>query len=525
MPEPREPEEEGGGLVWRFPEGYSAEELPKALPELLRRVQAEPPAGRLGPDERPGHDHREDVRWLGDIPPPGLYKVPPVGGSEPLGDDTIVHYTRSTFGDAATVDEQSVIDALPVFARGLPPAEEVMGLALRLEDELLADHQVVEAGGRWRPRTYDPEAFLPGDVLALRYFSLIPSMRRVDSIIAALGSGRWKPGDQDGIDLFWHCRTILSHVNRVQHAASYYLPVQSAQAILASTPPDAELMASIRLPFPAVTVYFGADLEIPPAFQRWSEHLDTSRAQTSRLLEQITDPAYPDPYLPGFGAQPPGTPHQARRDLTQAMRDLGGYLSGVTLLAEEDGSLADQVLWTVATNLDPALADTDLRYDRMRGIIDGYLPASTLAPLAWNLAAAVCWGAWSPPPPPPQLPPADAGKAWRKAWKHSATKKAERRGALAGVRVINLARMTAPTARPKPGEGPHRASPRPHMRRGHWRRSRVGPREGWHYEGRWIAGRMVSLTGGTPEQPGRVVYRLPVPEGTPGAEALDKKEE
>lgn len=463
----------------------------------------------------------DKVTWLGDQPPPGVVRVPRTGYGEELpGGDLLVHYTRSTFGDPSTADEQSVIDALPTRRRHLVPAEQLPLVTLALEDELLADFQLVQAGGRWRPHTYDPEAFVPGDVVALRYFSLHPNLRRVDSILAQWASGQLGPATQDRMDLLWHGRAITSLVKLCQHAAAYYLPVTSAQAILASTPPDAELLAGIRLPFPAVSIYFGADLEIPPPFLRWSEHLDTSRATTARLLDQLTDPVFTDPYQPTLAAQH-GRPHRARRDLTQAMRDLGGHLSGVTLLANEDGTLADQVVWTVATNLDPAMAGTPMEYDRMRGIIDGYLPAATLAPLARNLAAAVCWGAWTPPATPPALPE-PGSRAWRKVFKSGALRRAERRGQLAGVRVIDLARTAAPTRQPGPTDGPGRASPRPHQRRGHWRRARVGPRAGWHYEGRWIPGRMVSLTGGQPQAPGRTVYKLPTPPGTPGAEALDQ---
>ena len=69
--------------------------------------------------------------------------------------------------------------------------------------------------------------------------------------------------------------------------------------------------------------------------------------------------------------------------------------------------------------------------------------------------------------------------------------------------------------------------PAPHSRRGHWRRQRVGPRENWHYELRWIPPTWVGATHGFPadhiyvlparrakQQPDvRAAVRLPKPTG------------
>ena len=123
------------------------------------------------------------------------------------------------------------------------------------------------------------------------------------------------------------------------------------------------------------------------------------------------------------------------------MRELGGYLSGVTLQADGDGRLANHALWTVATNPTPDASQL-AQHDRLRGTAAGCLPAATLRPLASNLAAAVSWGAWTPPRPPVDLPDESGSRPWRKAVNTGAFCRAERAGAYAAVRVLDLDRTT-----------------------------------------------------------------------------------
>lgn len=53
----------------------------------------------------------------------------------------------------------------------------------------------------------------------------------------------------------------------------------------------------------------------------------------------------------------------------------------------------------------------------------------------------------------------------------------------------------------------------PHLRRRHWRRVRVGPRDDWHLEGRWIAPTLVNTNATT--ELAEVLYRLPDPSEGP----------
>lgn len=418
-------------------------------------------------------------------------------------------YQPSTFGDPATAIEHDLLDSLPCLQRWLLPddPEQLTGTAVQLGMRLYQDFQVVQASRRWTLAAPDPLQFAPGDVLALRYLATDPLVRQAIRILQSLDHAL------DAAHLGHHRADLR---NRARHhltlaqvqleAATYFLPVTSAISILASTPPADHLVDAIRLPFPAVSIYFGADLAIDQRFIHWSEGHITQRPATAETMAALYT-------RPGETA--------ATQDIVLAVRELGGYLSGVTLLANDEGRLGDQVLWIVATNPTPDASQL-AQHDRLRGTAAGYLPAATLRPLALNLAAAVSWGAWTPPRPPIDLPSEPGSKPWRKAVNTGAFRRVERAGAFAAVRVLDLDR-TSRRGRPnnaQPGEAT-RVRPRAHDRRGYWNFYRCGPRDQWHYEGRWIPPRRINPDVGE-LVPGRPVYRLPVPEGAAVALGLEE---
>ena len=51
--------------------------------------------------------------------------------------------------------------------------------------------------------------------------------------------------------------------------------------------------------------------------------------------------------------------------------------------------------------------------------------------------------------------------------------------------------------------------------------ARCGPRDNWHYEGRWIPPRRINADVGE-VVPGRPIYHLPVPEGAAVAMGLEE---
>jgi len=81
-------------------------------------------------------------------------------------------------------------------------------------------------------------------------------------------------------------RYSLSLAQVPLEAATYFLPVDSAIGILASTPPTDQPVDAIRLPFPAVSIYFGADLAIDQRFI-FTRPSAASLGTTSVLLREV----------------------------------------------------------------------------------------------------------------------------------------------------------------------------------------------------------------------------------------------
>jgi hypothetical protein len=137
---------------------------------------------------------------------------------------------------------------------------------------------------------------------------------------------------------------------------------------------------------------------------------------------------------------------------------------------------------------------------------------TTLGPLVANLAAAVSWGDWRSLNSDLQLPTTPGTAELRAALRRGQFRRKEPAGAAAGVRVLDDGALSGPPGQPNRGSG---SSPAPHVRRGHRRRQRIGPRGSWHYEPRWIPPSFVTGTG----TPGGTVkvYRLPVPPSGPAS--------
>jgi hypothetical protein len=183
----------------------------------------------------------------------------------------------------------------------------------------------------------------------------------------------------------------------------------------------------------------------------------------------------------------------------------------MVLLASSDGRLHDDVVWLVAANPDPN-RPWPASLDRIRGAVRGWRRCADLGPLADNVAAAVAWGAWRQPPAIAEIPPDLQHNQLRKALKHNSVRVREREGALVGVHVLDLGRTTPaePSANDGQPSAAGRGSPIPHLRSGHFRRVRVGPRAAFHYQVRWIPPVWVQ---GDPDRAAQrlVIRRLPPP--------------
>jgi hypothetical protein len=260
-------------------------------------------------------------------------------------------------------------------------------------------------------------------------------------------------------------------------AALYWIPGASAAACLTSEPPDKELLTRIQLPFPSVLVGFAEPVPLG-ALEDQGEYLvvgghrsERSVGDGDRLLEAVWLTSGPE----GTGVGPVAV------WFLQYGRGL-------------DASTAASVgVWS-------------------RSAFPGVVP---------NLGALLSWEQWEAPSPPPE-PVGDPGGAdWRQVLKRSAMKRATRRGATHGIRVLSVpSRAAASNSKPSEDESSRR-SPIEHWRRGHWTSVRVATRNeagmivgrtdgeqdvDWHYEGRWI--RPVLVNVGGPADVGAKVYRL-----------------
>ena len=127
-----------------------------------------------------------------------------------------------------------------------------------------------------------------------------------------------------------------------------------------------------------------------------------------------------------------------------------------------------------------------------RVLVPGSRSRSLLGPFLSNIDAAVCWAGWDPTD--------DSPPAVRVARRSHA--RPQRRKSPDRDRIIPID-QTRPSRYVDSGVG---SAISPHKRRGHWRRQRIGPRDNWEYEIRWIRPTMVGgqIAGDTP---GRI-YRL-----------------
>jgi hypothetical protein len=317
-----------------------------------------------------------------------------------------------------------------------------------------------------------PPQYVPGDVVAIRARAGRVALRRTVE-----DPGAFYRDEPTRLHMLWE----MTIARLVYGAVPYFLPAASAHGIMASVPPDAGLVADLRLPYRAVGVFFGSDLEIPPELMGGEDALDHRR--------RVNDPSE-DLRL--------NLPSIVRPAVTAIRQGKPLALTGMVLVGGEEGGLSDFALFIVRT-------PTNRVYGH--SLVEGLLSRSRLTPLVRNLAASVAWGDWTPPPEVLQLPEADSAE-FRRAINRGAFRRREPRGVAAGVYVLEAPRPGIRHATRQTHQNEH-ASPVAHLRRGHWRRQRIGPRDEWHYEGRWVRPTLVNPEGG--ERGATRVYRLPVP--------------
>ncbi|MFE9424147.1 hypothetical protein ACFYNO_14410 [Kitasatospora sp. NPDC006697] len=360
------------------------------------------------------------------------------------------------------------------------------------------DMRVLAIGGRWGDPQRHTEPAAPGDAIALRALTLGAVLGQ--EALASNADGLREKGI--GLDSrSYASRTLRTVVTSLGHvtadAVPFYIPTATCAGVADSTPPQGEALDDIRLPFRTCLLALGAPLHLRPRSGLWHPWI----AHTLELAPSglPVDEAVNAAERRGQGlainlaSPPPPVP------VVHAAYARGAFIDGLVLTADDDGHLADAMIWLLR------IPGTD-RTTLTRAALPGWRSHSTLADTAINLAAALAWATWTAP----QTTPLPTSRPT------TTTARQERQGLLGGVRVLSLTRASAPddtrTLAPGADSGTGRRVS-PHLRRGHWRRSRIGPRTEWDgtYRNAWIPPTVVNAALGSVN--GQRVYRIPEPRG------------
>lgn len=388
----------------------------------------------------------------------------------------------SPFGFPIVVDEDGIAE-IGLLGRHVPRATG--GTLALVRQKALRDIALGKASGRWRIGQPDPVALVPGDVPMLRALAVSNRLRMLTETLGLLERAERLPvvnlEHQENFRASRHMLDIwVNDALRLQEAVPFFVPAGTAVALMESEAPDVEVFAHLRLPFPAVLVIFSAELMFSSA----------------DLLTKEAGLVMPDRVTELVGR---GTSNTLLNEIVQR----GGAVTGAVFFSGPDGiGLADEVLWVLSG--EPEASNP---LDRPRDFFAGSLITATLAPAIANLAAAVAWASWIEPDAGLDLPDDPQSREWNRAINRGQFRRAEPRGAAAGVHILDLKRTTQNTSTSdEPSSGTAKLTG--HLRRGHWKRVRVGPRDGWHYEGRWIAPVIVNPDNFDSEA--LRIYRMPV---------------
>lgn len=216
-------------------------------------------------------------------------------------------------------------------------------------------------------------------------------------------------------------------------AVPYYLPPAAGIALVGSHAPPADLIAETRLPFSSVLVLFGGPLQFGPA-SKWVTRSTNCKTQWEVLHNE------------------------------------GGTLNGVVLCADGSGQPFNLAIYLLSLGLTP---------DAPAAFIPGELRYGAFASVAANAASIVSWGSWNEPDLSQAVSPVMAPADVRHVVRRGAFRRRSWSGIALGAHTIDLGRTFEGRSGVTTG-----STVAPHLRRGHWRRVRLGPRADWQYEGR-----------------------------------------
>jgi len=317
-------------------------------------------------------------------------------------------------------------------------------------------------------------------------------------------------------------------------AVPFYVPAALMSAIADAEPLDPGDLADLRLPYRANLCYFEQPIDVTAVSR--TPAAQPILSNDSNGVSLILPP---------------------------------DRINGMILFSEEDGTIAPLFMWIGSFDSDPVIDlsphSLDLLLDLASGewldkgngpdpyhaFVSELIQESAMSNLVLNARAAtdagfvfqpawlpdcdypdivhaaaalISWGDWRQPDPY-TLPP-EGTREHRKTIRSSAARKAITRGQTAAVNIAYLRprNQPAPTPRePADGDTGKKASPKAHLRRTHWRRSRVATRDtagdivgdvhgtqgaDWHYVRHLIPAGVVNPTG-APADPDRVYKLVP----------------
>lgn len=351
------------------------------------------------------------------------------------------------------------------------------------------DYRLVRAARRWQGSPLRPPAnnrFVPGDVAAMRLAVVNDEIvSRMQRRMASIEAGHKLTGTLD------QSATALDAIARhwLYKATPYHVGLSTLIGLVDTELPTDDDLADLSL-VGDIAVFFGGDITVP---MELIERDDTLRDVGWRHdLAAGSDASWVS-----ADDTPPST---IGAPLVTIMRRQPLQVCGVVLHATPSGGVDDLVMWLTAQ---PENAE------RPRSMVYGWLSRSLLRHVGVNLAAAVAWGQWSVPDLGADLGDDPDGREFRDALKRGWFRRREPSGGAVGVRVLDVRR----TVRQRSADqGGSHASPAAHLRRRHWQRYRVGPRDAWHYERRLLDPIVVNAGDRRFDEP-LTVYRLPLPPG------------
>lgn len=259
----------------------------------------------------------------------------------------------------------------------------------------------------------------------------------------------------------------------VTAAANYWLPAGQTAAFAESEALSDEDRNELVLPFPQVLLTFAEPLLLQPQQdpdvdeQRlWKKISDVLSFKMGRTSEVTVESAFFAEYTV---LQDDANDDQTPTSVEQMVRNFGGYIEGVLLLADALGRPDDRFAWCLT--IPGAYGETLGRF-----VLPAQRSKTEYRDTIDNLTAVVAWAQWHEPDPETIVPlglPLDEVKAIVSTSEFKRT--AKRTGS--DLRVIDVGRTNRTQSRRIEDDSEEvgtRYPVTPHVRRGHWRRQRYG---------------------------------------------------